>query len=234
MAELQRYRVKSHQQTWNAEGPDLLRTQANARLRMAAMIGDGYQDRLVVRRNWQGRWTKWTGPYKRVGVLEAFDEWKAPQGGVFQVAINRKQPKLLVEARGERVDQLYVADVHAGVVVAWSLARHQFPDVEFGGGFVCKQSAPGYTSNHAWKDAIDETPPNGSYNDELFDWNRRMCATGNMQSDQIIGSLNGRVVIADTPDWDVRASGADSSHLWHVHISVIDHHGANSPYCSSA
>lgn len=234
MSTIPRFRVKDDSKQWTDEGPDLLRQRPNAHKQLAVIIGVHGENNLMYRKHTATGWTKWSDPMSKFKLMNAFDEWGGNDGVIFQVGAQKnKDITIIAEVKSCEVPHITLPDVHEGCNIIWSLIKYQFPQTEFAGGFVCEEISPGYTSDHSWKDAIDATPPTGT-NDILFSWNVRMCQSGCMDAQQILGSRNGSVVNAESPDWQVGMGGADSSHLWHNHIGYVNHHGANSPYCSNA
>jgi len=228
MATTTRYRVRTATKTFASAGPDLLRTRANARRQLSADMGQehfGWYFRLE-----DG---KWSDKVSKNDALLRFDTWKSKLDLVFGREDSKTKkvvPKIIT--RREDVSLIPTPDCSAKVILGRSLIEHQYPRVQFAGGYVYKQIAGSSSwSDHAWGDAIDmtENPPEPT-NDETFDWTTRMAASGNMDYDYALGSRKGRVVQSSAPDFKVVPSSAASSHLWHVHISFVDHHGQRPPH----
>lgn len=220
-----RYRVRSGAKTFRDPGPDLLRTRPNARRQVRSVLGDrkgGWFTRVDGREDGE-----WKGPMSKADAVAKFDAWKAPLGEFLFGQKDGRKIEAQAVCRVENVRELEVPNCSQGVSTNWSLAKHQFPDCVFAGGYVYKQIlGTNEWSDHAWGDAVDETPKD---NDALFDWNTRMARSGNMDYDYLLGSRKGKVVQSSAPDFDVEPSSAASSHLWHNHMSVIDHDGRKPP-----
>lgn len=225
------FRVRVPDKVWTDPGPDLLRPAANARRQIASLIKEpnGWQ---VRRQRKDGTYSDWSRSLKKSEALNKFDLWRPDGPEVMHFAWRRGSETVVrVIVRKEEIKYLRQGNTSNRVNVINSLINHQFPDTTFSGGFVCKNSAPGYTSDHAWKDALDRTEGNSTTNDELFDWSVRMSTNGCWEVDQILGSRKGQVANSETPSYEINAGGADNTHMWHCHYSVVNHHGADSPFC---
>lgn len=229
MAEaLNRFRVRAGHKTYRDAGPDLLRERSRARASLRAMLGpavdlhkpqvntgDGFEDVA-----------------SKAAVLDAFDAWKpgktiGASDDNFQVSEMRDGRRVIVAAvRYERVPVHEATCGHPGCTEMRSLIEHQFGDkVTYAGCYVYKQIAGSTSwSDHAYGDAIDETF-GSALNDAGFDWVVRMARAKEFDFDYALGSKDGKVVSASAPDYDVHPSSAASTHLWHVHISQVDHEG---------
>lgn len=232
MATINRYRFKAAPKNWTDPGPDLLRPEANARQMLSAALGNKLLDGWYVRKNRNVVKGKWNGPLRRFEVMELFDSW-GTQTVEFIVGREKpgKGPEALYVVRREVVKIDSISNCSPGTSLVHSLIHKQFPRIKLSGAYVYKQiSGSSSWSDHAWGTAIDETesPPQPT-NDETLDWVSRMGQSGLMDYDYALGSRNGRVVQASAPDFRVVSSSASSSHLWHVHISIVDHNGAKPP-----
>lgn len=227
MATTTRIRVRSAGKNWNQPGPDLLRTRGNARKTLSNNMGgahDGWYTRLE-----GGQWSDRSSKHE---VLVRFDHWRSGK----DLVIGRKNDggtiigKLVTKR--EVVKLIPTPNCSRLVVLGRSLIEHQFPKVIFAGGYLYRQ-IDGSTSwsDHAWGDAIDESanPPEPT-NDETFDWVTRMAKSNNLDYDYALGSKNGKVVTSGAPDFNVQSSSASTTHLWHVHISFVDHNGNKPPH----
>lgn len=228
MAEI-RFRVRGANEEWTANGPDLLRPRDNARLRAKAIMGaavKGWSTRIVYN---GGATAAPSNDMTKSDALDRFVTWaKNPVGATF-VLMHGGETRVVV--RLERVEILGLDNVSPATALIWSLLRHQFPNIQFGGGYVYKKIlGTNDYSDHAWGTAIDatENPPE-PFNDETTDWLSRMARSGCMAYDYVLGSRNGSVVQVAPPDYDLEPSGASTSHLWHNHISQTDHEGRKPP-----
>lgn len=236
---IERFRVRAGHRTFNDRGPDLLRPKDNARRALLGMLEPGLKVEFATRfEKRDGSFTDWdpvrNAQTDRRMVLSRFDTWAKGAGrdDIFQVGAKQNggyDPIAVV--RFESVPLLAEGDLHRGAKELHALVQYQFPPAIFAGGFVCKQSAPGVWSDHAFHDAVDETQNTGAgvTNDEVTDWLARMGRARCVDYDYALGSRDGKVVIVSAPDYELELSGASSSHLWHVHISDIDHNGARPP-----
>lgn len=211
MAEILRFRI----------GDDLLRPPGNARRFLKTSLADR-PPRLYVR---VGRGV-WRRMGSRAAVMERFDRWD--RGNVFRVGIKfGGKIKVLQVVRRERVQFLRLANCSPDTEIAWSLVKHQFPGVAFGGGYVYKETSPGEWSDHAWGTAVD--PSAYAENDRVTDWVARMTRNGCLDFDYALGSRDDGVVIVFGGSGNVYPSGASRSHLWHVHLSIVNHDGRKPP-----
>ena len=225
---IDRFRVHGKGKTFNDAGPDLLRKRSNARRQVSADMGPLVHDGWFVRRITDGAKTEWSGPMSKHDALAKFDAWKLLADGF---VLGREDAHGVVEAhvviQHEEVRIIDTADCGPETILGRSLIEHQFPGIKFAGGYVYKQiDGSSSWSDHAYGDAIDETEnPPKVQNDDVLDWCARMGATGNMEFDYALGSRDGHVVETVAPDFHIAPSTAASSHLWHCHISFINHHG---------
>lgn len=225
------YRVRAAHKTWTDKGPDLLRPMTNA----LAATRDIMRDHTGFSTRWErtdGTLTDWQKA-SRAQVVARFRAWVKSGTETFQVG-DREGGDVapLVVVKHERVRKADLAHCSPATERVHSLFRHQWPDSIFSGGFLYRQ-VDGSTawSDHAWGTALDESQneKKGVRNDETFDWIARMGREGCVEYDYALGSRDGKVMAASAPGYDPRPSSAASSHLWHVHISVVDHDGAKPP-----
>lgn len=236
MTTIDRYRVRENAgQKWTDPGPDLLRQKDNAWSVVSKTVGFSGNKNLVTRRQKiNGDWTPWSDEGRKFSVRLAFGDWNPIRESIFQVGRQKLSDiQVLVVVQHEKVALTTEGGIGGAAATFNSLTRHQFPGSQFSGGFVCKETSPGWTSDHAWKEAFDRTEnkATGDDNDDIFSWQVRMVKNGCATADYILGSKSGKVVQAVTPGWDIESSSASDSHLWHTHVSVVDHDGANSPFC---
>lgn len=223
-----RFRVRAPHKSWAAKGPDLLRTRSNAVKATGELLPVLRRYRVRVMRA-DGRFGEWSKPVSRRRALSKLENWQESALGsadaLFQVGRGKWAIEPVAIVRAERFRRLDVANCSEGVTLVWSLVRHQFPSCAFGGGYVYKETTPGFYSDHAHGDAVDASLY--SQNDEGTDWLVRMAQEGLTPiRGYIIGSVNGHVVSAHASrDFAVVRGGGDSSHTWHIHVSVIDHDG---------
>lgn len=217
---LHRYRVRAGAKTWNDPGPDLLRPLDNATAQLRTLLRKSNGQELEIRVD-KGEWRK-TNRRKVLAVMKL---------GNFETLTVAVHDIVIAQVKHEAIVKLAVDRCSVGVAVLWSLVKHQFPGIIFAGGYVYKETFPGFWSDHAWGDAFDGTQNLAKHvlNDDVFDWLVRMGKGGCAKFDYAIGSRHDHVVDASAPDYEVGPSGADPSHLWHCHISVVDHDGAKPP-----
>jgi hypothetical protein len=230
---MKRYQVKSPNKDWTDKGPDLLRTKDNARKALKNNLGDKTSGWHVRTETPEGTWRDWDGPMSKADAIDRFDGWSPSKEGQ-KIQFGHGNDKDPIHAvRFEDVKHTELSGCNDGTETINDLVKHAFPQVKFGGGFVCKtyNNDPNADwSDHAWGDAVDETENLPEVkNEEVGDWCMRMCSSGNMQADYILTSKNGMAGGYYAPDWDWKP-GADSSHEWHTHISRVDHDGKN-PHC---
>ena len=230
-----RYRVRSGTKTFADKGPDLLRPVDNARRALKALLKPGEPAVLATRfERSNGEQSAWKRG-SRAEVVDRFGPWAArDEGDTFQVGQledGTGRFNVIAAVRRETVKRLDEGDLAAGAREIHSLIQHQFPAAVFAGGFVCKVIA-GTTqwSDHAHHDAVDETQQVPKVpNDVITEWLSRMGKARCVDFDYLLGSRNGEVVIVAAPDYDIEPSGASDSHLWHNHISDVDHDGRRPP-----
>lgn len=230
---VRRFQVRPAAQDWADPGADLLRQDDNALAALSGMMGHtGTKDWRWRRTKLDGTFTSWSKPMGKVLVLETFSKWDAADGSVFQVGRGKSQVRMRAAARTEIV-RLADRDIDPGATLLSALIHHRFPGIDFTGGAVCK-TISGYPydwSDHSWRDAIDEgSAVDGVSNDAVFDWVVRMARANCTAFAYAIGSRNGSVVSASSPDFSIGVSRASSTHLWHVHVSIVDHGGARPPW----
>jgi hypothetical protein len=234
-----RYRTRSASKDYNDAGPDLLRPRDNAIHQAGANMGST-RDGWWTRSNPPGEradWSPWRGPFTKAEVLKRMDGWKGSDGAKFQVGRKGKDkskpPEMKVELLVVRLRDIPIPGVKAGARLINNLVQTQFGgNVTMAGGFVCKEynGVPGSGwSDHAWGDAVDETPDSPVSNNELTDWSIRMAKERCMAVEQILGSKGGKVGASYSPNFGWTAGGP-SSHTWHVHYSFDQHYGRD-PNC---
>jgi hypothetical protein len=227
-----RYRVKSASKSWTDNGPDLLRKRADAEKAVGRIIALGTRQLRVRSRGKDGAWTEWSRPMSRKRALKRLHGWE-PRGDYFQIGKGKPgaiEVKAVVKV--ERVRYHELENASPDTCVTWSLIAHQFPNVVYAGAYVWKEVlGTSSWSDHAWGTAVDGTPRGkGATNDSLFDWQCRMGKTGNLPvHGYILGSKGGKVKRANAPGFRALPSAASTSHLWHNHDSIVDHHGAKPP-----
>lgn len=232
MSTVERFRVRKDNQTWADEGPDLLRVRKNARKQLVAVMADRHSDWYTRKVKDDGTKTEWVGPISKFEALALFDGSSlAGIDLVFGYAKPENHPKPVVIVKRERVVIKKLDNCSPATSLAHSLVEHQFPHLSMSGAYSYRQvSGSSSWSDHAWGTAFDETEhPPDTPNDKTLDWVARMGRSGCMNYDYALGSQNGHVVMVSAPDFDVVPSGAASTHLWHVHTSVVDHHGIRPP-----
>lgn len=227
---MDRYMVKPKAKDWTDKGPDLLRTQANAVGQIKTMLGSGtwYWRKQSTAGSWYG-WRK-VGPAADMvrwcaDALPTLGDGQLAQIGRGSKTTDPADAKIVVRGCGVAVPDLYNAT--GGAEVAHGLVRYRFPNVLFGGCFVCKRiSGSSSWSDHAWGDAVDwtENPHAGLMAEEIFDWLLRMAREDLVVMAQLIGPIRGVVYTAEGPQWGP-VRGGDSSHTWHVHGSIRQHSG---------
>jgi hypothetical protein len=229
MATRSRFRVRPASKGWNTKGPDLLRTKDDARRQLSSILGPAEELNRVYVKVGDGKWRSVTG---KGSALDRFDDWTGA-GTTFMVSEkidDRYEPRAVVQHESVRVIPLDNCSPNTSWV--WSLIKHQFPQIEFGGGYVWKQvSGSTSWSDHAWGTAVDAVsdPEHGVRNDDVMDWVARMGAGRHMDYDYALGSRRGVVVKAVAPGFVIEPSTASTSHLWHVHVSETDHDGRRPP-----
>lgn len=222
-----RFSVRTAHKKWTDRGPDLLRPYPNARKALKSAIID--KGPYYIRNVSGDKHTDIMVPFSLAEVMDHVDAWKRQTR--WEQLVVRNDSKPIAYIKRTMVPLKPTPDCSPDTVLARSLIEAKFPDAIFAGGYVWKQiSGTSDWSDHAWGTAIDEkeSPP-GVTNDEMFDWCVRMALSGCMKFDYIIGSRKGNVVISSAPDYDVVPSSASSSHLWHIHVSVVDHDGRRPP-----
>lgn len=223
-----RFRVRGMNHQYNEPGPDLLREQGNARARVRALIAQRHDGWTAVAVKADGTRLPQTEPMSKAEALDVFDHW-AHEPTATLVLSHRGEPA--IGARYERVEKIETPNCSPDTVLNRSLIAHQFPHARYAGGYVYRTVKDSESwSDHAWGTAIDdsENPPDPT-NDELTDWCARMGRAGCMHFDYLLGSEHGKVVQVSAPDYAAEPSTAASSHLWHVHMSVVDHDGRKPP-----
>lgn len=223
-----RFQIRKASQTWDDNGADLIRYRSNARKQLSAILGPPDQ---VHRPAYAAELNIWIDCSSKAQVMDAFDAWKG--GEVFKVALLRDgHYNLIAVVRKLVVPFLPLEHCSPGTSLVHSLIQERFPGVILSGAYFWKQIAGSDDwSDHAWGTAVDESQNlnKGITNDEVTDWVARMARSGNMEFDYALGSKNDRVVNCFAPEFNLEPSSASSSHLWHVHISVIDHDGRKPP-----
>lgn len=223
---MKRYQVRAPSKSWSDKGPDLLRHIDNAQAQLRTLLDrvHGYYVREAG--------ADWGERLDRGPAIRSLETWNpAKDGAILQIGrmVDGKIVPVAI-VRYADVKFIELANCTRDTSVGWSLVHYAFPNVVFAGGYVYKETFPGFWSDHAWGTAFDGTPRGaGVTNDGLFDWSVRMAASGNMECDMIIGSKGGKVHNACAPDWAIRPGGGDDSHEWHVHYSIVDHDGAKPP-----
>jgi hypothetical protein len=212
---MKRYHVRADGKTWGEKGPDLLRTSGSA-VKQVHELGE---PAATSKRQHDGTWSEPKALDRDLPQRLAY----LRGGDVLRIENKNGQPVAFVKAAEFLIQEFSGATARAELVNA--LMTQGDPSSEFAGIYVCKQIAgtnPPVYSDHAWGDAVDRS--NG-HNDLLFDFVVRMARAGLMEVAYVIGSQGGKVVSADAPDYAVNAGGGDSTHLWHVHVSVVKHSG---------
>lgn len=220
----QRFRVIGHNEDEHDLGPDLLRTAGNTESKVKNVIGGAHEHWKVLDNDGLVR------QGDKADAMHALGVYTSKPGGRGDLRFYHGNDKIFV-VRFESVAEQHIPNCSARTILNHSLIEHQWR-VLFGGGYVYRQIAGSSSwSDHAWGTAIDETenPSQGARNDDVFDWCRRMGAAGCMQYDYALGSRNGRVVTCGAPHYEVEPSSAASTHLWHVHMSIVDHDGRKPP-----
>lgn len=226
---IDRFRVHGNGKSFNDAGPDLLRTRTNARRQVSADMGPLVHDGWCVRRIADdGSKTEWSSPMSKHDALVKFDNWKLL---AFEFVLGREDAHGAVVGhivvKHEEVRIIDTPDCGSETILGRSLIEHQFRGIKFVGGYVYKQiDGSSSWSDHAYGDAIDEAQnPPYVHNDDVTGWCARMGAAGQMDFDYALGSRDGHVVEVVAPDFHITPSTASTSHLWHVHISFVNHHG---------
>lgn len=209
---MRRFHVKDGSKDWTAEGPDLLRKPENAREQLKSVVPN--EDDLYYQTSKQaGGWWEWKGPLAGRGkLLEKYDVWaEAPAYDKQRFRVKRHTGgdiTAAVEAHLISVVQHSSATDRADQT--WAVYDRQWPMTTFAGIFACKPYS------HGFGDAVDI-----SYGPtaKIFDWGVRMSKTGNLVTEQIIGTQDGkseRTAWRDT-GYQIVSYNGDGSHLWHVH-----------------
>lgn len=217
-----RFRTKTPDKVWGAKGPDLLRSRANAGVKLGSAIHD--KSGLYVKLGALKPWRRVGSPAK---VLELFDKTDVRD---FTVGAPRDgKTKAIYQVRRERVPYKVLSNCSPATSRAWSLTSFAFPNSRFAGGYVWKQvSGSASWSDHAWGTAFDIT--SGANNDAVTDWLARMAKEGLIDFDYALGSRDNETkVVQVSGGGSVSPSSASDSHLWHVHVSVVDHDGRKPP-----
>lgn len=223
-----RFRVKGAKQTFTDKGPDLLREHGNALARVRTMLGQGREGWTFRTENAAGVKTDESKKLSKAAVVERLERWLKNPAGQEIIILHHGEPEVVI--RYAPVRKLAMVNCSPGTVLLHSLLHEQFPKIRFAGGYVYKLTSPGYWSDHAWGTADDETEnPPEPMNDETMDWLSRMGKARCLEFDYALGSRNGNVVQCGAPDYDIEPSGASDSHLWHNHISIVDHDGRKPP-----
>lgn len=227
-----RFRVRAGHKTYNEPGPDLLRSRGNAEKTLRGVLGvatDLHKPQVSVGAGF-------VDVPGKAAVLDAFHNWRPAATGKtddddFRVSEMRAGKRVIVAAvRLEVVPIIELAHCSPQTLLEHSLIEYQFPKAIHSGGFLFRQ-IDGSTawSDHAWGEATDDSASDGAPNDKTLDWVSRMGKAREMHFDYALGSRDGKVVQVTAPSYDIEPSGAASSHLWHVHISYVDHDGRKPP-----
>lgn len=217
-----RFRTKTPDKVWGDRGPDLLRSKANAREKLSKAIGS--KRALYVK---VGKLRPWRRIGSKAKVLELFEKWDTRDFIVGQVQGDKT--KAFYQVRRERVQWKPLTNCSPSTVRAWSLTAFTFPNARFAGGYVWKQvSGSSSYSDHAWGTAFDIS--GFAQNDAITDWLSRMAKENLIVFDYALGSRkNESEVVYVSSNGDVRPSSASTSHLFHNHVSVVDHDGRRPP-----
>ena len=224
MAE-QRFRVRKEGQTFADRGPDLLRQRNNAVDKIAALMGMNHFGWSILKNGDESP----TMP--KAEALQAFVRWTGhakPDDTIRFIHESHQN----IAVRYAPVKLLAMADCSPATILLHSLVHEQFPTIKFAGGYVYKKiEGTESWSDHAYGTAFDETenPPQVK-NDDVLDWLARMGRANCTAFGYALGSRDGKIVEVYSPDYDIEPSGAASSHLWHVHVSVVNHHGVKPPH----
>lgn len=228
-----RYNVKARSQRWSDRGPDLWRGTSSAidkALRYVPRLGPFYL-RTV---NGTDPVTDWQRCVTRAGLRRQLADRlnHIGDGRLVQLANRRKDVQAAVRVQVFPVPDLPSVTYETRIVNAiWAAA---WPASGFAGAHVCKHIAgTNQWSQHAYGRAIDrvQNPP-AVTNDEQTDWCLRMSREGLWPVWQVLGSRNGSVINAEAPGFYTRAGGADTSHLWHVHLSTGRAAATGTPACA--
>lgn len=231
---VRRFQVRAPAKGWGNPGPDLLRTSIHAQEQVLTLLTPNTGPFYLYRDGLRGRelGTRHDVALELPGLMAKLGERDVIRIGT------RDQVRAICMARVVAVPTL--ADCTAAAELDNGLVQTHFVGVDLAGCFACKDVAnnsparPGIPwSDHAWGDAVDETPraSGPTTNDDLFDWCVRMAASGDLPAQMVLGSRRGDVVNAlQSNAWRIEVGGADSSHLWHVHISARRHTGV--PPCA--
>lgn len=231
---MRRYRVRSANKKWSDRGPDLLRTRSNAVEQVQATLSGTAPFSVRKRRN-LGRWWKPQRVGSKQNVAKYLNEnlTTLSAGQVLQVLDSEGRVRTLV--RAEAVEVKNFANATGKAEVVWALFSYQFRGARFGGIYACKRKNGDPNANwsvHAWGDAVDisENRLRRVYNDDLFDWGRRMAMENLLPVELGIGSRNGVVVSTrEAERWTLDVGGTDS-HKWHNHWECRERTGT--PPCA--
>ena len=244
---MRRWQVKKNvEKDWSDAGPDLLRTRPNAKRTIKDDLAD-YGGGWYVRLNPPGDKPagSWEGPHDRSDVLDAFDGWNPKHGTIAQIGRKQKDgsgfdAKTAIKAHVIEVKTYASATDHANTVAALLEAAH--PSGGYAGIYVCKDIGSGSTpSQHAFGAAYDHSHGD---TEAYTEWSLRM-ARENRDGDilfpawQIIGAQkrNGELTVGNASEsswlggFEWQWGGADSSHLWHEHVSAGKSKKTGTPAC---
>jgi hypothetical protein len=234
---MRRFQVRAHEKEWTDRGPDLLRTREGA----GRAVGDLLERRTayvgrVVHRNESA--APWVEIGRRAKALKWLDQALEGAHAGDRILIGCRKwgetPDIRAVVRVTEVPCEHLDGATPGTELVDALYKAAFPTSKFAGAYVCKQiEGTSQWSDHAWGDAIDRTSSPTAPNDALTDWGARMAADGAMPVAYLLGSQNGKVVQAEKRligSWKLKPSTAASSHLWHVHVSIVKHTGT--PPCA--
>jgi hypothetical protein len=230
---MNRYRVRAAHKKWTDRGPDLLRTRDNA-IQAARAVMAGHEGPWHTRKRKGSERREWSEGMSRADALDRLRAWKHDGTDIFELGVSDKDGKVSAVAvvKHEDVKVVELAHCTAQTVQGHSLIHHQFPNIVHSGGFFYRQvSGSSDWSDHAWGTGTDDThnPSKGVSNDEVTDWLARMGQSRNIEFDYALGSRDGKVVAVQAPDYNIEPSGAADSHLWHNHVSWVDHDGRKPP-----
>jgi hypothetical protein len=210
---------------------DLLKPRNQARQALAHQLRE-HLGGWFIRKTTEGDpKPQWRGPMARADVMAAFDGWHLKADN-FAVGRRDKTGTVALAVRVENIDVplLLLANCSKATSECWSLVKAQFPGIVFSGGYVYKKIlGTEEWSDHAWGTAFDASQSATVPNDAVIKWMAEMARAGCMAFDYALGSKDGHVVECYAPAFNIEPSGAASSHLWHTHCSVVNHHGARPP-----